>query len=160
MNAFQLRNLPLASFQVRKIAAVFKLQPASLYLVKEFENVVVFPHEQSGRFNRTQVDSSYTYEVHGDEVSDPGTPSHAVVSKPFSAYTGPSYHSASSPSLSVSTPRQPTPFSAAGRRKSTFRKTIALVSLTADTEALPVEVIRPGELTSSPGSLLPPEMNA
>ena len=88
-----------------KIAAVFKLQPASLYLVKEFENVVIFPHEQSGRFNRSQVDSSYTYEVRGDEVSDPGTPSHAVVSKLFSAYTGPSYHSASSPSLSVSTPR-------------------------------------------------------
>ncbi len=42
--------------QTRKISPVFKLQPSTIYLVKEFDNVAVFPHELSGRFNRSMID--------------------------------------------------------------------------------------------------------
>ena len=59
------------SLQVRKIAAVFRLQPSILYLAEEFDNIVIFPHEQSGRFNKQQIDSRCSYEVHGDEVVAP-----------------------------------------------------------------------------------------
>ena len=48
------------SLQVRKIATVFRL----LYLAEEFDNIVIFRHEQSGRFNKQQIDSRCSYEVH------------------------------------------------------------------------------------------------
>lgn len=39
--------------------------------MKELENVAVFPHETSGRFNWSSVDATAVYAVHGEnEVSD------------------------------------------------------------------------------------------
>ena len=111
------------SLQVRKIAAVFRLQPSSLYLAEEFDNIVIFPYEQSGIFNKQQIDSRCSYQVHGDEVVVPT--SHGA---PFGGYTGPS-HQHMIPST-LPPPPSPT-FPAAGRKKNTFRKTIVLVSLTS-----------------------------
>ena len=113
---------------------MFRVQPSSLYLLKEFQNVAIFPHEKSERFNRSQFDSRYSYEVHGDEVVVPGTPTQPDVPKPSGAYTGPSHDgtlsSASLPSRAIVN----TPFSATGQKRKTLRKTIALVSLSEDCE--------------------------
>ena len=113
---------------------MFRVQPSSLYLLKEFQNVAIFPHEKSGRFNRSQFDSRYVYEVHGDEVAVPGTPTQPDVPKPFGAYTGPSHDgtlsSASLPSRAIVN----TPFSATGQKRKTLCKTVALVSLSEDCE--------------------------
>lgn len=84
-------NILISHLQARKISPVFQLQASSLYLVKEFENVAVFPHETSGRFNRSLIDPTAVYMVHGDDLchghgSDTGTPSSS--STPFGAYTG------------------------------------------------------------------------
>ena len=74
--------------QVRKISPVFKLAPSTIYLVKEFDNVAVFPHKSTGRFNRSIIDPTAVYEVSGEELmgSDSGTPS---AESPFGAYSGP-----------------------------------------------------------------------
>ena len=36
--------------------------------MKEFDNVAVFPHETSGRFNRSAIDPTAVYEVSGEEA--------------------------------------------------------------------------------------------
>lgn len=54
------------SLQARKIAPMFQLQTNTVYFVKEFDNVAVFPHETSGRFNQTLIDPMSVYEVHGE----------------------------------------------------------------------------------------------
>ena len=106
-------------FQTRKISPVFKLQPSTVYLVKEFDNIAVFPHESSGRFNRSLIDPSAVYEVSGEEFKANEITSAAAqqsAGSPFGAYTGPTAHLP---------PRQPL-----HRRKgSSFRKTMALVTL-------------------------------
>ena len=124
------------SLQVRKIAAVFRLQPSSLYLAEEFDNIVIFPHEQSGRFNKQQIDSRCSYEVHGDEVVAPT--SHGA---PF-WWLYWSFPSACN-SFNVTSPHPPT-FPAAGRKKNTFRKTIVLVSLTSTSADKPSSSKSPG----------------
>ena len=110
-------------WQTRKIAPVFHLQPTTVYLVNEFDNVAVFPHETSGRFNQALIDPSAVYAIHGEEVtgSTSNTPSHAVnlgALTPFGAYTGP-----------TSQLPPPRPQLSLRRRPTTFRKTIAIVSL-------------------------------
>lgn len=125
--------------QVKKIAAVFKVLPSSLYLVKEFEGMVIFPHEQTGRFNRQVIDVHSSYEVHGEK--SPGSSmatTHTPPSVPFGAYTGPSPHPATGLLSS------PVTFSASGRKKSTFRKTIALVSLSRAPTDRPCTSTSPG----------------
>lgn len=74
--------------QTQKICPVFKLEPSTLYLVKElFDNVAVFPHEVSGRFNHSMIDQCAVYEVNGDEVkADTSTSSSTITA--FGAYTG------------------------------------------------------------------------
>lgn len=109
---------------MKKIAPVFKLQPAMVFLVKEFDSIALFPHETSGKFNQAQVDLAARYEVRGEEV-EPSTACATPVAKdvsPFGAFTGPTA------SLSAVPHRLPP---LANRRKlvSSFRKTIMLVSL-------------------------------
>ena len=101
-------------------------------------NIVIFPHEQSGIFNKQQIDSRCSYEVHGDEVVAPT--SHGA---PFGGYTGPS-HQHTTPST-LSPPHPPT-FPAAGRKKNTFRKTIVLVSLTSTSADKPSSSSKSPEL--------------
>ena len=97
---------------------MFKLQPATVYLVKEFDNVAMFPHEISGQFNRSLIDPSAVYEVSGEKIKATECTSPALPSadSPFGVYTGPT---------TTLPPRQPV-----HRRKGTsLRKTIALLSL-------------------------------
>ena len=106
--------------QARKISPVFHLQPNTVYLVNEFDNVAVFPHDTSGRFNRSLIDASAVYTVNGEEVtgSTPATPSVNLSPLiPFGAYTGPT---------SQLLPPRP---QLSRRRPTTFRKTVAVVSL-------------------------------
>ena len=100
---------------------MFQLQPSSIYLVKEFDNVAVFPHETSGRFNRTLIDPSAVYTVHGDEISGAHTTpsSNPAVISSYGAYTGPTAH------------LPPSRIHTTQHRKSNFRKTLPLVSLSA-----------------------------
>ena len=113
----------LIPLQVKKIAPVFQVQASTIYLVREFEKVAVFPHEASGRFNRSLIDITAVYAVHGeDAVMGSATPQRAATTPttPFGAYTGPS----------VSVPPGRTPV--ISRKANSFRKTVALVSLTSD----------------------------
>ena len=112
------------TLQVKKIAPVFQLQASTVYLVREFENIAVFPHEASGRFNRALIDLSPIYAVHGEDMVSAtpqatATPGPSVPSVPFGAYTGP-------------TLSRGVPCKAISKKPNSFRKTIALVSLTAD----------------------------
>ena len=92
---------------------MFRVKASSLHLSKEFNNQFVFPHGPSKRFNFQHLDSRSRYEVHGDPIA------RNTSASPFGSYTG------------VSMPQTPRPlFSAGKRKKSTFRKTIVLVSLT------------------------------
>ena len=99
-------------------------------------NIVIFPHEQSGIFNKQQIDSRCSYEVHGDEVVAPT--SHGA---PFGGYTGPS-HQHTTPSTLP--PPPPPTFPAAGQKKNTCRKTIVLVSLTSTSADKPSSSKSPG----------------
>ena len=109
--------------QARKISPVFQLQPNTVYLVNEFDNVAVFPNDTSGRFNRSLINPSAVYAVHGEEMggSTPFTPSPAANSgalTPFGAYHGP-----------MSQLPPPRPQLSLRRKSTTFRKTVAVVSL-------------------------------
>lgn len=124
--------------QVKKIATVFRVLLPSLNLVKEFEGMVIFPHKQTGRFNCQLIDVRSLYEVHGEEV--PGsTPAmtHTPPTTPFGAYTGPSPH----PAAGLSSP---VAFPASVRKKNTFRKTVALVSLSPAPADCPCISTSPG----------------
>lgn len=103
--------------------------------------MVLFPHEQSGRFNRQQVDPTCSYEVNGDDLPVSITPSaHASPAQPFGGYTGPS-HQPKTPSISRFTTCSSNPVAA---RKKTFRKTIVLVSLTCTSGDKPSSSKSPG----------------
>ena len=47
-----------------QIAAAFDLQPP-IYLVKEFDNCMMFPSEGSGKFNPASLSPGSTYKVQG-----------------------------------------------------------------------------------------------
>ena len=98
-----------------------------MYLVGECDNVALFANDTSGRFNRSLINPSAVYIVHGEEVTGAGathpTPSNAMSShggaSSFGRYTGPTSQLPPRPQLSLR------------RRPATFRKTIAVVSLSA-----------------------------
>ena len=50
-----------------------KIDPDTLYLVEEIENVVIFPMD-TGRFHTSQISEGMTYEVHGELVTDRRAP--------------------------------------------------------------------------------------
>ena len=110
---------------MKNIANLFKLEPSSVYLVEELDNVVLFPIH-NGRFKVAQVKPGFTYEVHGDEPtsSSKEAPTSAVTpggfGSPFGAYAS-LYDSA--------TPFPNPPH--APRSKKPIRKTIILVSLSS-----------------------------
>ena len=96
------------SLQARKISPVFSLQPSTIYIVKEFDNVAVFPHESSGRFNSSLIDPSAIYEVHGEEVQQSTNESTVSKVSSFGAYTGPT--AAQLPPRSQLSSRRSAPF--------------------------------------------------
>ena len=51
--------------QVPRISAAFGVQPP-LFLIKEFDNSVIFPSDGSGKFNPSAFISGATYEVQGN----------------------------------------------------------------------------------------------
>ena len=120
----------------------FRLKPGSLYLAEEFDNMVIFPHENSGQFNRQQVDPSCSYEVNGDELAVSVTPSTHASSpaQPFGGYTGPS-HQPKIPSMPRFTTSVSNPVAT---RKKTLRKTIVLVSLACTSGDKPSSSKSPG----------------
>ena len=111
--------------QVRKIAPVFRLKASFIYLIKEFD---VFPG-QSGRFNPSQIDPYYLYEVHGDPLQVSTVASSQAASQenisPFGAYPV--------PLRSAATPLPQPVKSVARRRPCAIKvsKTIILVTLQA-----------------------------
>ena len=86
--------------------------------------MAVFPNEISGRFNRALIDKSAIYNVHGDEMSSADTrPSPSQTPGAFGAYTGPTAPALLSPNTSAGL--------VSHKRKKSFSKTIALVSLSS-----------------------------
>ncbi len=72
--------------QVSRIAAAFNLQPP-VYLIKEFDNNVIFPSENSGKFNPAALSTGSTYEVQGNDKSQiQSAPTYTTSSSPFGAY--------------------------------------------------------------------------
>ena len=87
--------------------------------------MAVFPKETSGRFNRALIDMSAIYNVHGDEMSSGDTRSSpSQTPGAFGAYTGPTAPALLSPNTAAGVVSHK-------RKRSTFSKTLALVSLTA-----------------------------
>ena len=102
---------------------MFKVELDSIHLLKEFDNKVLFPGP-SGRFNPTQLDGSFTYEVLGDEIVIGRARDSA---QPFGAYSSPQ-------AVQSSLPRPPHPPHAIGSKitkhqQPKVQKTIALVTL-------------------------------
>lgn len=102
---------------------MFKVEPDSIHLLKEFDNKVLFPGP-SGRFNPIQLDGSFTYEVLGDEIVIGRARDSA---QPFGAYSSPQ-------AVQSSLPRPPHPPHAIGSKitkhqQPKVQKTIALVTL-------------------------------
>ena len=52
--------------QVSRISAAFSLQPP-IYLVRDYDNSVLFPAEGSGKFLASSLSTGALYEVHGVE---------------------------------------------------------------------------------------------
>ena len=104
------------TFQVNRIASLFRLHPATVYLsnVKKHNETAIFPGP-SGSFS-SQVESGSTYEV----VGDPSPGSIQTGAHPFGAFT----------TLSTGIPTPPIypTFVAAAAQKG-FRKTIIRVTL-------------------------------
>ena len=110
--------------QVSRIAAAFSLQPP-IYLVKEFDNTVVFPAEGSGRFSPSSLYSGSEYEVQGND-NNASMPTHAQYftgsPTPFGAY----------PLSRCSQPNPvPHPPNTARFKKRSVKKTILVANLHA-----------------------------
>ena len=101
-----------------------------MYLVEEFANVAVFPHETSGCFNRTLIDPLALYAVHGDKLPSSHATNLPLVSSPspsaYGAYVGPTQQ--------VPPPR---PQLAQRRKSNSYRKTIQVVSLSLPNQNKP-----------------------
>ena len=106
----------------RKICSMRRGFCTLVLFINEFDDVAVFPSETSGRFNHSAIDTSGIYIVNGEAVNvdtTPATSTSGVLSpSQFGAYTGPTSH-IPPPRSSLSLRKKPT----------TFRKTIAVVSL-------------------------------
>ena len=107
-----------------RIAAAFGVQ-APIHLVKEFDNVVIFPHEGTGRFNPSSLSPGSTYDVQGQVQSSPPTPGEfsQQVASPFGSY--PASRFMAVPSAPV--PHPPSVPPKFNRR--VIKKTILLASL-------------------------------
>ena len=75
--------------QVKNIANLFKLEPQSIYLAEEIENMIIFPLE-NGKFKLNQLLIGNTYEVYGNGRQLDSVMS-LPVSTPFGAYVNPTF---------------------------------------------------------------------
>ena len=76
--------------QVSRISAAFSLQPP-IYLVRDYDNSVLFPVEGSGKFLASSLSTGALYEVHGVEPGaaaavQESTPSRLQLQSPYGAY--------------------------------------------------------------------------
>ena len=106
--------------QVSRIAAAFELQPP-IYLIKEFDNNVIFPNEKLGKLNPAMLIGGATYEVQGCAGSTMMQPTQA---SPFGAYHTPP---TSLPSRMQSVPTSRVP-------RKLIKKNILVASLSRDND--------------------------
>ena len=112
-------------FQVNRIATLFRVQPGSIYLLKEHAETAIFPGH-SGVFNPSQVEVGCTYEVMGDLSSS--DPMDVARPAPFGGYMASGF----SNKAHFPIPHPPTFAAASGislPSQKGFRKTIILVTL-------------------------------
>ena len=118
----QWSELSCITLQVKKIALVFQLQASTVYLVREFENIAVFPHEASGRFNHSLIDLSAVY---AGEDCRPATP-RAATTTPGSSVPSTLFGAYMEPTLSHSVPSAST--KVISRKSNSVRKTVSCLS--------------------------------
>ena len=116
-------------FQVNRIATLFRVQPGSIYLLKEHAETAIFPGH-SGVFNPSQVEVGCIYEVMGDLSSS--DPTDVARPAPFGGYMASGFSSGFSNKAHFPIPHPPTFAAASGislPSQKGFRKTIILVTL-------------------------------
>ena len=114
--------------QVKKLSFLFKLEPATVFLVEEIDNTAIFPTDTS-RFCTTQISPGMTYEVHGELAAkgqQPHSDTSAQPNSPYGLYTTPVFASSQRPH---STPINQPHFTRVPKKA--IRKAISLVSLTS-----------------------------
>ena len=112
--------------QVSRIAAAFSLQPP-IYLIKEFDNSVLFPSEASGKFVPTSLSSGSLYEVQGAEPTPDNSSVPNFLSRVQSPYGAYPYPPPTHPSH---TPSNPLPHPPRSKQR-VIKKTILLANLSA-----------------------------
>ena len=71
--------------KVNRVAAAFRVV-SLLYLVKESDNIAIFPKESTGRFFSSSFTVGATFDVYGSDAT--GTSSNGGLSPvPFGSYT-------------------------------------------------------------------------
>ena len=108
---------------------MFKLEPGTIYLLKEFEDHAIFPGP-SGRFNPSHIVAACGYQVMGDDTALSGRGKDT--SQPFGSYTGGDLSAFGRQSSPYPHPHPPS-FTASlrGQQQKVNRKTIILVTLSS-----------------------------
>lgn len=113
-----------------RIVAAFDLQPP-IYLVKEFDNSVLFPGEGSGKFNPASLISGRTYEVQGSGQDHSGStlpiPQHST--SPFGSYSQVSSYPPPQPKINIPPPHPPLTAPKFPKRAVCIKKTIPVANL-------------------------------
>lgn len=109
--------------QVPRISAAFGVQPP-LFLIKEFDNSVIFPSDGSGKFNPSAFISGATYEVQGNTGAQGHNNTSSTSLSPYGVYQVPRCPQSSFPPM----PHPPAPHAA---RRRVVNKAILLAKLAA-----------------------------
>ena len=113
------------TIQVSRIVAAFSLQPP-IYLIKEFENSVLFPSESSGKFNPSSLSSGSLYEVQGTEQVQDNSSLSLFSARPQSTYGTYPYPPPTQPPYQ---PSNPPPHPPLRSKRKTIKKTILIANL-------------------------------
>ena len=108
---------------MKKIASLFKIDPASVYLVEEIDNSAIFPSD-TGQFQSPQILAGMTYEVHGERKSNNESSPSSHTQTPYGSYPSPLFASSRSFKALQALPPARVP-------KKAIRRAVSLVSLTA-----------------------------
>ena len=87
-----------SSYKVSRVAAAFNVSPP-IFLIKDFDNTVIFSHEGTGRFNPSSVHGGRTYEVCGLSPASTTKPQGCSTGPytPFGSYLAPNFRAPSVP---------------------------------------------------------------
>lgn len=113
--------------QVSRIAAAFSLQPP-IYLVKDYDNSVIFPAEGSGKFLASSLSAGSLYEVHGTEPAQESNPVTILSQQSQSPYGAYPYQSGSHPQQM---PSAPLPHPPPRFKQRAIKKTILIANLSS-----------------------------